>query len=165
MNFDPSFWTFLAFISLILLVGKRGWQTLRTHLDQRSEDINTNIKSAQQLKDEAQIILDQARQLQKEMTARSDQITAHSDAEILRLKFQAQKDLDSYLAHEKDQLTTRLQHLESQAIQHFELKVLDIAFTTAQHVMKDHVSKTTHDLLFDRGIAEISRIPQDSLSS
>ena len=165
MSFNPSFWTLLAFVSLVSLVGKRGWQTLRTHLDQRAEDINSDINAAQRLKDEAQIVLDQARQLQKEMNARSEDIIAHSDAEILRLKFQAQQDLDSYLAYEKDQLATRLQHLESQAIQHFELKVVDIAFATAQHVMKDQGFKTTHDLLFDKGISEISRIPQNCLSS
>ena len=165
MSFDPSFWTFMAFISLVLLVGKRGWHALRAHLDQRAEDIEVNIKAAQQLKDEAHAILDQARQLQREMNTRSGDIMAHNDAEIQRLKSQAQQDIDHYLADEQTRLATRFQQLEHQVIQQFELKITTIAFATAHHVIENNVPKTTHNLLFDKGIAEISRIPQNSLSS
>ena len=97
MILDPSFWVFMAFLSLIFLVGNRSWQSLRQYLDQRAENIHNDIKAAQQLKEEAQFILNHAFRLQKEMNNRSHEIETHSDAEIQRLKFQAQQDLNKYL--------------------------------------------------------------------
>ena len=165
MILDPSFWVLMAFLSLIFLVGNRSWQSLRQYLDQRAENIHNDIKTAQQLKEEAQFILNHAFRLQKEMNNRSHEIETHSDAEIQRLKFQAQQDLNEYLIDQENQLKIKLQQLEYQAIQHIEEKVIDIAFTAAHQIVGKHVNETLHDKLFENGIAEISKIPHNSLSS
>ena len=162
MIFDPSLWVFLAFLTLIFLVGRQSWQHLRHYLDQRAENIHNNIKAAQQLKEEAQFILNHALRLQKEMNDRSDEIIAHSEAEINRLKTEAQQQLDSYLALEESQLTTRLQQLEYEVLHQIEKKVVAMAFATAEQVITSYSNENIHISLFKKGIAEISRIPQSS---
>lgn len=162
MILDPSLWVLMAFICLIFLVGNRSWLSLRQYLDQRAENIHNDIKAAHQLKEEAQFILNHALRLQKEMNDRFHEIITHSETEIERLKFQAQQDLDDYLFYEENLLTAKLLQLENQTIQHIEKKVVEVAFTAAQHVVADHVNEITHDILFKKGIAEISRIPRDS---
>ncbi|MGI4851203.1 MAG: hypothetical protein ACRYGR_04615 [Janthinobacterium lividum] len=165
MFLDPSLWVFMAFLSLILLVGNRGWQGLRQYLDQRAENIHNDIKMAQQLKEEAQFILNHALRLQKEMDKRSHEIMVHNDAEIQRLKSQAQQDLDNYLNHEENQLKVKLQQIEHQTIQHIEQKVINIAFAAAQQVVTSHTHESIHNKLFTKSLEEISHIPHRTIAS
>ena len=165
MFLDPSLWVFLAFLGLILLIGKRGWQALRQYLDQRAENIHNDIKMAQQSKEEAQFILNHALRLQKEMDKRSHEIMAHSDAEIQRLKSQAQQDLDDYLNHEENQLKVKFQQIEHQTIQHIEQKVINVAFASAQQIITFHTSESIHHKLFIKSLEEISHIPHRAIAS
>ena len=163
MTLDPSIWVLLAFVALIALIGRRSWETLCQHLDQRALTIHQNIQEAQKFKEEAQFALDHTLRLQQQMNQRSEEILTHSEIKVSQLKVQMEEELNTYLSQEEKDLASRLNILEKKILKDLETQAIESAFKAAEQKIIADTDIKIDDVLFQKGIEKIFSLPKQSL--
>ncbi|MGB0682728.1 MAG: F0F1 ATP synthase subunit B [Magnetovibrionaceae bacterium] len=155
MLHDPTFWVLVAFVIFIALLFKPISGALTKALDDRSEQIKSELDEAERLREEAQTLLADTEKRLKDAAKEAEDLVASAKDEAERLKASAKDALDASLARAEKQATDRIAQAEAQATNEVRAKAVDLAIAAATSVIGDQVSGAKGDALVDAAIKDI----------
>lgn len=165
MNFnDPSFWVFVGFFVLFLLLGKKVWVLVTQALDGRSKDIEEKINEASRMREEALALLNTCKRQQIEATEQAAGILAHAEEEAERLRQKALEDTELFMETEERLFQERLQRAEQSAIDEIKEKAILVAGDAVRDILKSHQSSEDEKTYFDSFCKELGSYKIDSKS-
>jgi F-type H+-transporting ATPase subunit b len=151
------FWVALSFVIFMAIVGYYGLRPILQSLDARAERIRTEIREAEQLRQDAQQQLQDAKRKQREASQQAQEIVEHAKAESKRMQEHAEKDIQAQLERRERQTKDRIQQAEQQAIQEVRDRAVDIATAATAQLLKDNLSDKKANELVDSTIQELPK--------
>lgn len=101
-SWAEALWTVIAFILLLVVLGKFAWRPLLAQVKARQAQIQEQLEQAQQANKQAQLLLQQAsqegllivEQARQQAQQQHNQIIGHTKAELDRLRQDAEADIE-----------------------------------------------------------------------
>lgn len=149
---DPEFWTSVAFVLLIALIGKKIWAATTTGLDARSAHIGGELDEAQRLREEAQHLLVEYQRKQRDAAKEIEAIIAHAQAEADRLRAHAAEALAAVVARREQQARDRIAHAEAEAVAEVRGAAVDLAVAAAAKLLVETLDAKASGALVDAAI-------------
>lgn len=154
---DPTFWVLVAFIALMgVLVYLKLPGTIGAQLDKRSQQIESDIREAEKLREEAQDLLATYERKQKEAIKEAEEILAKAKDEAKRVSEHGQERLAQALARREKQATDRIAQAEIQAIEEVRNVTVDIAMDAARELIASRTD-ASDDALIDATIGGLGK--------
>lgn len=152
---DPTFWVFIAFLALIgVLIYLKVPNTIGGQLDKRAKKIESDIREAEKLCEEAQDLLSRYERKQKEAMNEAKDILEMAQAEAKHLEQQGKERLEQSLARREKMAMDRIAQVEAQAVDEVRQMAVDIAMDAANELITAQ-AKTKGDKLIGDTIAEL----------
>ena len=149
---DPEFWTSVAFVLLVVLIGKKIWTAATAGLDTRSARIGDELDEAQRLREEAQHLLAEYQRKQRDAAKEVEAIVAHAREEAGRLRVHAAEALEAVVARREQQASDRIAHAEAEALAEVRGAAVDLAVAAAAKLLAETLDAKASDALVDEAI-------------
>jgi len=154
---DPEFWVLIAAIIFVALVWKPAGRALGGMLDARANRIAAELEEAHRLRAEAEALLAEYQQKQREAQGDAQAIVAHAKEEAELLAAQAQRDLQQTLERRTRLAEERIEQAEAKAVNEIRATAVDVAIAAAREVIAASLDDTRRAALVD---AAITALPQ-----
>jgi len=152
---NPTLWVALAFVTLLVLAGKKIYLMAGTALDERSEGIKAKLDEAARLREEAQEILASNRRKQQEAAKEAEAFVVKAKEEAERIRDQAAQQLERDLERRKQLAEERISQAETRAIAEIRTLAADVALAATQQILKDGVTAKKAEGLINDAIKEL----------
>jgi len=150
-----EFWVAVAFAIVVGTAFKRVVRGVGAALDMRAEKIKSKLDDARHLREEAQQLLAEYQRKQRDAMKEAEDILVHARSEAERQKKEALAALEEAIRRRESLALGRIAQAETQAIAEVHDLVVDIAITTAQRIMADHLDQERAVSLVDQAIADL----------
>lgn len=154
---NSLFWVAFSFVIFMAIVGYYGLRPILQKLDDRAERIRTEIREAEQLRQDAQQTLQDSKRKQREADEQAREIVDRAKAEAKRMRERAEKDIQAQLERRERQTKDRIQQAEQQAIQDVRDRAVDIASAATAQLLKDNLSDKKANELVDSTIRDLPK--------
>lgn len=152
---DPTFWVGLAFIAVVLGTFKKVSRAMTSGLDARAAKIRAQIEEARKLREDAQALLAEYQRKQRDAMAEAEKIIAAAKTEAVRLKAQAEQDLEASLTRRKQQALERIAQSEAMALAQVRATAVDAALAAAEALIAKNLDASKRDALTDKAINDL----------
>ncbi len=147
---DPSFWTMIAFFSLVgILIYLKMPATIGGQLDKRAQKIESDIREAEKLCEEAQDLLSKYERKQKDAMKEATEILDNAKAQAKMLQDEGQVRLEQSLARREKMAMDRIAQVEAQAVDEVRSLAVDIAMDAANVLITAQAAKSGDKLIGD----------------
>ncbi len=154
---DPTFWVLVAFIALMaVLVYLKVPGTIGKQLDSRASQIESDIREAEKLREEAQELLATYERKQKEALKEAEAILESAREEAQRLGEQGKEKLEHALARREKMATDRIAQVEAQAIDEVRQVAVEVAMAATRELVAQQAD-TIGDKLIDQSIGDLDK--------
>jgi F-type H+-transporting ATPase subunit b len=113
---DPTFWFLVSFLLFFVFFGRAIWSAMADGLDTRSRRIETDIQEAMEMREQAQVLLNDIKARQLESGKHAEAILEHARLEAERLRSEAAKELDEYMKSRELLVEQRIAFAEQEAL-------------------------------------------------
>ena len=152
----PTFWVMIAFILLmIVLVYLKVPGTIGNQLDTRAKQIESDIREAEKLREEAQELLATYERKQKEALKEAEAILQSARDEARRLGEHGKERLEQSLVRREKMAMERIAQVESQAIDEVRLVAVEVAMAATRELVAAQ-AETIGDKLIDDAIGDLA---------
>jgi len=111
-SFGDSLWTVIAFVALLLVLGKVAWRPLLDALNARQSHIEQQLKSAEDMRQRAEQMLDDykqqgvatLRQAVEQAQRHQQEVAEKTRQEVLAIRHRAQEEIESSRAAAMEEL-------------------------------------------------------------
>jgi F-type H+-transporting ATPase subunit b len=152
---DPEFWVLVAAAIFVAVVWKPVRKSLIGSLDERAARIRAELDEATKLRDEAEQLLAQYQQKEREAAAEAEAIIAHAIEEAERIAAQSARDLDLALARRQRLAEERIAQAEMKALDEIRAVAVDVAIGAAREVIQSQIDDERGGALLDAAIAAL----------
>jgi len=152
---DPEFWILVAFVVVIVLLWKPAGRAVTKALDDRAEKIRLDLDRAAKLRTDAQALLAEYQQKQRDALKDAEAILAQAKADAERLSAQAAADLDASLKRREQMALQRIAQAEQQALAEVRAAAVDIAIAATGKLLAEKLDAAKQDALVDGAIKEL----------
>jgi F-type H+-transporting ATPase subunit b len=152
---DGEFWVLLAVIVFAAIVWKPVRRTVTGALDERAARIRADLDEARKLREEAEQLLAQYEQRQREGAAEAEAIVAHAREEAERIAAQSARDLDEALVRRQRLAEERVAQAEQKALDEIRAVAVDVAIGAAREVIVSQIDEERGAALLDAAIAAL----------
>jgi len=152
---DPTFWVALAFVTLIVLVGKKIYLMAGTALDDRADGIKAKLDEAARLREEAQEILAANRRKQQEAAKEAENFVAKAKEEAEPIREQAKAQLKHDLERRKQLAEERIAQAEARAIAEIRTLSADVALAATKQILAEGITAKKAEGLINDAIKEL----------
>ena len=152
---DPEFWVLVAAVIFVAVVWKPVRKSLIGALDERAARIRAELDEAKKLRDEAEQLLAQYQQKEREAAAEAAAIIAHAIEEAERIAAQSARDLDLALARRQRLAEERIAQAEMKALDEIRAVAVDVAIGAAREVIQSQIDDERGGALLDAAIAAL----------
>ena len=152
---DGEFWVLLAVVVFAAIVWKPVRRTVAGALDERAARIRADLDEARKLRDEAEQLLAQYEQRQRQGAAEAEAIVAHAREEAERIAAQSARDLDAALARRQRLAEERIAQAEQKALDEIRAVAVDVAIGAAREVIQSQINEERGAALLDAAIAAL----------
>jgi len=152
---DPEFWVLVAAVIFAAGVWKPARNALLGALDERAVRIRAELNEAQKLREEAEQLLAQYQQREREAAAEAEAIVAHAREEAERIAAQSARDLDEALVRRQRLAEERIAQAEAKALDEIRSVAVDIAIGAAREVIVSQIDEQRGAALLDAAIAAL----------
>ena len=152
---DPEFWVLVAAVIFVAVVWKPVRKSLIGTLDERAARIRAELDEAKKLRDEAEQLLAQYQQKEREAAAEAAAIIAHAIEEAERIAAQSARDLDQALARRQRLAEERIAQAEMKALDEIRAVAVDVAIGAAREVIQSQIDDERGGALLDAAIAAL----------
>ena len=152
---DPEFWILVAFVVVIVLVWKPAGRAVTKALDDRAEKIRLDLDRAAKLRTDAQALLAEYQQKQRDALKEAEAILAQAKADAERLSAQAAADLDASLKRREQMALQRIAQAEQQALAEVRAAAVDIAIAATGKLLTEKLDAGKQEALVDGAIKEL----------
>jgi len=147
---DPTFWVFIAFLALMgILIYLKIPNTIGGKLDERAKKIETDIRDAEKLCEEAQDLLARYERKQKEAMNEAKAILETARAEAKHLEEQGKERLEHALARREKMALDRIAQVEQSAVDEVRQIAVDIAMDAANELIASQAVSSGDKLISD----------------
>lgn len=159
MFHEPRFWTALAFVLFFVLFGRKLWVTVTRRLDERAEEVRSNLDEASRLRREAEQMLEDATRDRENALVEAQQLIEASEAQALSLKERARRESEDLIARHEKAAKERIQAAENIALRDIREKAAEIAFTAAHEAISETLKQdpVLAAKLLENGLAALPR--------
>lgn len=152
---NPHFWTSLALVLLLALIGRKLWAALTGMLDARTSMIKDQIEEAQRLRDEAQALLEEYQRKHREALGEAkDIVTQAKDLSINQIK-EAKKSLENSLNRRTKAAMEKIAQAEIAAMNEVRAETVRLAIAAAGSIIQGQMNSTRSSQLIDQAIREL----------
>ncbi|MCI5050199.1 MAG: hypothetical protein MRY32_07715 [Rickettsiales bacterium] len=155
---DPKVWISVAFVLFIIGFIKYAVPFITKALDTRAQDIQDELEQAVALREEAQNMLADYKQKQKEMLAEAESILKLAQEEAGNMVGNAEKELEEELARRTKMAQAKIERAESDAIRHVQENMVQVATEAAKALIVDHLEESGDDELVEMALDNVERI-------
>lgn len=155
MFHEPEFWILVAFLAVIALLWKPAGRAVGKALDDRSEKIKLDLERAAKLRTDAQTLLAEYQQKQRDALKEAEAIMAQAKADAERLSRQAAADLEASLKRREQMALQRIAQAEQQALAEVRAAAVDIAVAAAGKLLGEKLDAAKQDALIDGAVKEL----------
>ena len=152
---DPEFWVLVAAVIFVAAVWKPARKSLIGTLDERAARIRAELDEARKLREDAEQLLAQYEQRQREAAAEAEAIIAHAREEAERIAAQSARDLDQALARRQRLAEERIAQAEQKALDEIRAVAVDVAIGAAREVIVSQIDEERGAALLDAAIAAL----------
>lgn len=152
---DPEFWVLVAAAIFVAAVWKPAKKSLVGALDERAARIRAELDEATKLREEAEQLLAQYQQREREAAAEAAAIVAHAREEAERIAAQSAQDLDVAVARRQRLAEERIAQAEQKALDEIRAVAVDIAIGAAREVIVSQIDEERGAALLDAAIAAL----------
>lgn len=159
----PEFWVFVAFVILLLGLGKRAYVNLTQTLDTHRNSVSKRLEDAQRLHDEALSLLNSYKTKHKEASLQADKILAFSEAEIEEFKTSAKKDFKRFMTQKEKSLLERLEIEKQEAKSKLVKETVEAAINLVEQTLSEKSEEKKK--LTQASLKKISSLPEATFRS
>jgi F-type H+-transporting ATPase subunit b len=152
---DPEFWVLVAALIFVAVVWKPAHKALIGNLDERAARIRAELDEARKLRQEAEQLLAQYQQKEREAAAEAAAIVAHAREEAERIAAQSARDLEQALTRRQRLAEERIAQAEQKALDEIRAAAVDIAIGAARDVIVSQIDEERGAALLDAAIAAL----------
>lgn len=152
---DPEFWVLVAALIFVAVVWKPARKSLIGSLDERAVRIRAELDEAKKLREEAEQLLAQYQQKEREAAAEAEAIVANARDEAERIAAQSARDLDQALARRQRLAEERITQAEQKALDEIRAVAVDVAIGAAREVIRLQIDEERGAALLDAAIAAL----------
>ena len=154
---DPHFWLILSFVLFLVIVWKAGKDKFIAMLDARIITIREELKTAENLRIEAQEMLAQYQRKHRDAVKDSERIIANAEKQAAEIKRQAEKELDETIVLREKQLAERLNRLKQNAKDEIREYAANLAIAATAEIIADKLDKKANDKLVAQAIQDVGK--------
>lgn len=154
---DAEFWVAVAFVVFVGAVGPRIWKAAATALDARARRIAADLDEARRLRDEAERLLAEYRQKERDSERQAAAILEAAREEARLIGRQATQDLEAALARREKAALDKIAQAEADALAEVRGEAVDLAVAAAARLLDERLDEARRAALVDRSIGELSR--------
>lgn len=152
---DPEFWILVAFVIVIVLLWKPASRAITKALDDRAYKIKNDLERAAKLRTDAQALLADYQQKQRDALKEAEAIMAQAKADAERMSAQAAADLEASLKRREQMALQRIAQAEQQALAEVRAAAVDIAIAATGKLLTEKLDPAKQDALVDSAIKEL----------
>ena len=154
--FEAEFWVavaFVIFVGILIYVGVP--KMLTAALDERGKRVQAELDEARRLKEEAQKLLAEYQQKQRQAETEAAAIIEGARSEAERIAAEARVKMEEFVARRKKMAETKIAQAEAQAVAEVRAAAADAAVTAAEKILSQSVKGKVADDLIARGISDV----------
>ena len=145
---DPEFWVLVAAVIFVAVVWKPVRKSLIGSLDERAARIRAELDEATKLREEAEQLLAQYQQKQREAETEAASIVAQAKMEAEEIAAEAKTRMEEFVARRTKVAETKIAQAERQAVTDVRAAAADAAVKASETILGETVKgKTADDLL------------------
>jgi F-type H+-transporting ATPase subunit b len=152
---DPEFWVLLAVVVFAIVVWRPARRAVVGALDERATRIRGELEEARKLRDEAEQLLADYRQKEREAAADAQAIIAHARDEAERIAAQATRELQQSLERRQRLAEERIAQAEAKALDEIRAAAVDVAIAAAREVIVSELDERRGAAMLDAAIAAL----------
>lgn len=153
---DASVWLLISFLIFMFILVKMGKSAFVAMLDNKIEGIREEIKTAENLRVEAQEMLAQYQRKHRDAVKEAETIIKDAEKRASEMTKQAEKELAEVTARREKQLKDRLERLEQSAITEIQTYAADLAIEATKEIIAEQLDKKSNQNLVDESIKTLS---------
>ncbi|QPC88637.1 F0F1 ATP synthase subunit B [Mesorhizobium sp. NBSH29] len=153
---DATFWAFVALVIFLgVILYMKVPKMISRSLDERADNIRTELSDAQRLREEAQQLLSEYQQKRKEAEKEAGDIVASAKREAEMLLTEAQKKTDEYVVRRQALAEIKIGQAERDAVNEVRSSAVDIAVEAARKLLGDNIDAKASAELFKASLLDM----------
>jgi F-type H+-transporting ATPase subunit b len=148
-------WVALAFVIFVVFVFKNAKTALLGMIDGRIAEIKNDIKTAENLRFEAQELVAQYKRKQKDILKDADAMLASSKKQAEELTKNISIETERTITLRDHQLKERIARIEEKAVTEIRQQITDVATTATLEIITGKLGKKENDALIAQTIQSI----------
>ena len=153
---SPDFWVAVAFVIFVAAVFRPAVRAATAALDARGERIRAEIEEAQVLREEAQALLAEYKRKQRDALKDAEDISEHAKSEAVRLREQAEQDLEAALQRREQAAMDKIAQAEASALQEVREQAVDVALTATAKLIESNLDSERSNAMVEQAIRDLS---------
>lgn len=153
---DPTIWVLFSFILFVGLAFKFGRQSVLSSLDSRIESVRKEIATAENLKAEAQKLLNEYQQKQAEAVRDAGKMVEQAQAQARELAARAEQDFTATMQRKEVMMKERLTRMEETAMDDIRRYAAELAISATTQIIAQKMDENSAQKLADESIRKIS---------
>ena len=135
----PEFWVLVAFILLLVFLGKRAYRELTNIIDERTSKIQKQLQDAQRLHDEALSLLQTYQKKHEDAMQQAIDIVSRAESDAIDLKRSVEADLEEMIRHKEKSTIERIEIAQETAGQQLKDKVAAEALSFVEEILAQEI--------------------------
>ncbi len=157
LSHNTTAWVAISFVIFVALVVKVAGKKITGALDAKIAQIKAEIETAERLKAEAQALLNEFQQKQRDAENAAAAIIEQAKASARAVQEAAEADLSETMARREAQLAERLKRIEEKAIADIQNHAADLAIKATREIVAKTLDEPASTKLVDQAIASVGK--------
>jgi F-type H+-transporting ATPase subunit b len=154
---DPTAWVALSFAIFVVFMWFKGRGAIMGVLDKKIAVIREEVETAENLRKEAQRLLDDYERRHHDAVREAEQVVKNAEKQSVAMRKQAELDLAETVRLREKQLEERLERMKQSAMEDIRRYAADLAIEATAGIINEKLDKTARDRLVDKAIGNIGK--------
>lgn len=157
LQHNTTLWVAFSFLIFVAIAVKFAGKAVIGGLDKKIAEIKAEIETAQRLKQEAQAMLADFQNKQRDAEKNALDIIEQAKASALAVQKQAEYELNETMERREAQLADRLQRIEEKAIADIQNHAADLAMKATREIVEKTLDEKAGSKLVDQTISSVAK--------
>lgn len=154
---DPRIWVSISFLTFLALTARPLGRMIAGQLDARAAKIRAELETATQLRKEAEKLLAEYQQKQRDMLREAETILATARIEADHMAESAEAQLKATIDARLRQAEEKIARAEADAVRDVRAHVVDVAVAAARTVLTQKIAASGADPLVEQSLKDIGK--------
>jgi F-type H+-transporting ATPase subunit b len=154
---NSTVWVLFSFIIFVVVAYRLGRTSVTAGLDAKIEKIKNDILSAEKLKSEAETLLKDYQNKQRDAALEARKIIEQAETQAGFIQSQAEASLNETMKRREALLKERISRMETQAIDEIRRYAADLTINATTQIISQKLDSSSSQKLADHSIQETVR--------